>query len=116
MTTTDRTLHLAFDRAGRTWRVLEREDGSLSVYYSVDADPTHYVVFDTLDERASEIEARLQSVIASQASALSAYEKSTNELRGRCADLEAACYSLLLHVEPGLAVAERARAILEGRA
>lgn len=34
-----RRLHVAVDRADRTWRVLEREDGTLCVYYSEAGDP-----------------------------------------------------------------------------
>lgn len=46
-----RTLHVATDRAGRTWRLLEREDGSFSVYYSTADDPprTKRVLWDTAD-------------------------------------------------------------------
>ena len=51
ITETDRVLHVAVDRAGRTWRVLEREDGTLRVYYSNISDPagTERVIWDTAD-------------------------------------------------------------------
>jgi hypothetical protein len=51
ITDTDRVLHVAVDRAGRTWRVLEREDGTLCVYYSEAGDPpeTKRIVWDTSD-------------------------------------------------------------------
>jgi hypothetical protein len=49
ITDTDRHLHVAADRAGRTWRVLEREDGSFSVYYTTADSPAHHVLYDSLD-------------------------------------------------------------------
>lgn len=55
--TEQRTLHIATDTEGRTWRVLQREDGSLSVYYTRPGGPTHWVVYDTLDARGAELRA-----------------------------------------------------------
>ena len=43
----DRTLHT--DRAGRRWHVLERGDGTVSIYYTRDGKTTHYVVYDDMD-------------------------------------------------------------------
>lgn len=48
--TTARTLHVATDRHGRTWRLLEREDGSFSIYYTQDEKPGHHVLYDSLDK------------------------------------------------------------------
>lgn len=44
-----RTLHVATDRAGRTWRILEREDDSFSIYYTKADSPAHHVIYDSLD-------------------------------------------------------------------
>jgi hypothetical protein len=51
ITDTDRHLHVAVDRSDRTWRVLEREDGTFCVYYSEAGDPpeTKRIVWDTAD-------------------------------------------------------------------
>lgn len=46
----DRTLHVAVDRHDRTWRILEREDGSFSIYYTKDTSPAHFVIYDSLDQ------------------------------------------------------------------
>ena len=52
-----RVLHVATDRAGRVWRVLEREGGSISVYYTKDGSAAHWVVYDSLDAGQAEIRA-----------------------------------------------------------
>jgi hypothetical protein len=41
------TLHT--DTQGRTWHVLERDGGSISVYYTREAAVAHFVVWDSLD-------------------------------------------------------------------
>lgn len=49
--TDDRHLYVAVDRDNRTWRLLEREDGTLCIYYSTADDPPHTkrIVWDTSD-------------------------------------------------------------------
>ena len=39
------------DSQGREWHVYEREDGSITVYYTRGQEPVHYVVWDSLDSR-----------------------------------------------------------------
>lgn len=43
------------DEQGRTWHLLERDGGSISLYYTLHGDSLHYVVWDSLD--APKIEA-----------------------------------------------------------
>ena len=50
MTDQDRTLHVAVDRHGRTWRMLEREDGSFSIYYTIGTVPAQFVIYDSSDQ------------------------------------------------------------------
>ena len=38
------------DWQGREFHLMEREDGSVSIYYTQEGDPAHYVVWDSLDE------------------------------------------------------------------
>lgn len=50
MTEEDRMLHVAVDRAGRTWCVLERGDGSFKFYYHLATDPQQtFIIWDTAD-------------------------------------------------------------------
>lgn len=43
-------LHVAVDRAGRTWCVLEREDGTFAVYYHpADTPARRQVIYDAAD-------------------------------------------------------------------
>lgn len=37
------------DSQGRTWHIMERDGGSISVYYTLPDSPAHYIVFDSLD-------------------------------------------------------------------
>lgn len=37
------------DSKGREWHVFEREDGSITVYYTRKGEAVHYVVFDSLN-------------------------------------------------------------------
>lgn len=37
------------DSKKRTWHILEREDGSISVYYTTADSPAHNIVYDTLN-------------------------------------------------------------------
>lgn len=46
----DRILSIAVDRAGRTWCVLEREDGTFKVYYHAADEPQRtFTLWDTAD-------------------------------------------------------------------
>jgi len=38
------------DEKGRTWWMMQREDGSVSVYYTRDGIGIHWVVYDDLDK------------------------------------------------------------------
>jgi hypothetical protein len=40
---------LLTDSHGRTWHALEREGGSISLYYTRAGSAAHYVVWDSLD-------------------------------------------------------------------
>ena len=35
------------DRQGRTWHIMERESGSISIYYTVQTDSCHWVVWES---------------------------------------------------------------------
>lgn len=37
------------DKQGRTWYIMERDDGSISIYYTQPNVDLHFVVYDTLD-------------------------------------------------------------------
>lgn len=37
------------DSKQRTWHILEREDGSVSIYYTTTDSPEHNVVYDTIN-------------------------------------------------------------------
>lgn len=37
------------DRQGRTWHIMERDGGSICVYYTIPGAVAHFVVYDTLD-------------------------------------------------------------------
>ena len=38
------------DSQGRTWHVMERDDGSICVYYTLPDTAVHFVVYDSLNE------------------------------------------------------------------
>lgn len=38
------------DKNGRTWHIMERDDGSICVYYTRSNYPAHFVVYDTDDK------------------------------------------------------------------
>lgn len=93
-----RTLHVAVDRDNRTWRLLEREDGTLCIYYSTADDPPHAkrVVWDTADQwtdpprvlraRAERAEVRMSEMqyrIADLIAALNDYGQHTQPCTGR---------------------------------
>ena len=47
-------MYLEFtDRQMRTWHVMEREGGSICIYYTKPANAGHFVVWDSLDANPS---------------------------------------------------------------
>lgn len=42
------------DHLGRIWRILERPDGSVALYYTLPTTPRHLMVYDSLDEGEQE--------------------------------------------------------------
>ena len=37
------------DKQNRTWHIMERDDGSICIYYTYSDLPCHFVVYDTDD-------------------------------------------------------------------
>ena len=51
----------------RTWHLMERDDGSVSLYYVKPDNSTHYVVYDTLDTPTPSLLARAEAAEADSA-------------------------------------------------
>ena len=49
------------DSQGRTWHALEREGGSISIYYTRAGSAAHYVVFDSLEGLAAHEDLRREN-------------------------------------------------------
>ena len=49
------------DSQGRTWHALEREGGSISIYYTRASSAAHYVVFDSLEGLAAHEDLRREN-------------------------------------------------------
>jgi desulfoferrodoxin (superoxide reductase-like protein) len=43
------TESIEIDGNGRRWHVFEREDGSVTIYYTRPGTPAHFVVWDSLE-------------------------------------------------------------------
>lgn len=43
------------DSQGREWHVYEREDGSITVYYTRGQEAVHHVVWDSLDRQPTQL-------------------------------------------------------------
>lgn len=94
MSEEQRILHVATDRDGWAWRMLQREDGSRCLYYSMPCDPpsTKRIVWDTADtwtDPPRVLRARAESA-----------EVRMSEMQYRIADLVAALNDYGRHVKP----------------